>query len=77
MYPLVGSARSWRLVGATPPGSGTGGEKGAHGLVEICGLITDRQETSVLSSGAGMPISVPSAGKGHTLQQNAQDSQVV
>ena len=38
------------------------------------GCTTDWQETSVLSSGAGMPISVPSAGKGHTLQQNAQDS---
>ena len=40
-------------------------------------FLTDRQKTSVLSSGAGMPTSVPSAGKGHTLQQSAQDSQVV
>ena len=53
------------------------GRRGHMDWLKSAAFLTDPQETSVLSSGAGMPISVPSAGKDHTLQQNAQDSQVV
>ena len=53
-----------------PPKVPLAGRRVHMDWLKSAAFLTDQQETSVLSSGAGMPISVPSAGKDHTLQQS-------